>query len=176
VDTAGASLKIAKDVIREPLYNVHVRICSCHTLLQMHQAVISPTTTREWAMRQDNCTRTVSVPLRVASASKRYTAASLLFHPYSPTCVASTRAREIHSNTRVVVTTSLSELTPAKALTTSAAAWRGVEISEICNSPLTYSRGVSSNASTSRVRSGRFGTTTPAIRPWIVSRVSKMSR
>ena len=39
LDTAGTRLKIPKDVIREPLYDVHVWICGRHALLQMRQKV-----------------------------------------------------------------------------------------------------------------------------------------
>ena len=65
---------------------------------------------------------------------------------------------------------------PRAPWTTSAAGCRGVATTETCSSARTYSRGVSSNASTSRVRSARFGTTTPATSPLIVTGVSKISR
>ena len=53
---------------------------------------------------------------------------------------------------------------------------RGVATFETCISARTYSRDVSSNASTSRVRSARFGIITPAMSPRMMSGASKISR
>jgi hypothetical protein len=33
VDTATASLEVTEDVIRKPLYDIHIRVCSRHALL-----------------------------------------------------------------------------------------------------------------------------------------------
>lgn len=78
LDNASTRLKIAKNVICEPLYDVHVRICGRHPLLQTRQKVISLPLTGNWP-----CVRiTVHAPPAFHYAS-RLLRKDTQQHPYS---------------------------------------------------------------------------------------------